>query len=248
MSAQNMTVDGAIQYQNIHGLGVNINPQSWNVNPEAVKKVLDSLITGMGSTSFRLMFDDCDWEVRNDNDDPNSYNWTYYDSIYSTPRFTTVWNTIEYLNGKGITDITLSPDGAAPLWMAGGAAKGWMAGTKLDEGAEAEYAEMMSSMVYYGLRRRTPSIYFSMLSPVNETTCGGGEAVVMTPNQFGKVFSDIATHLINDDIKEVSLIGPDDCGGWAANFHAMIANKTTMSKLKYFGGHEYGDRTSASQG
>src|ERR1035437_8602084 len=96
VSAQNITVDGAKKYQTINGLGVNINPQSWNVNPAAVKEVIDSLITGMGCTSFRLMFDDCDWEVVNDNNDPNSYNWTFYDSIYSAPRFTCVWNTVQY--------------------------------------------------------------------------------------------------------------------------------------------------------
>ena len=149
--AQNTIVDGAKKYQTIHGLGVNINPQSWNVNPEAVKKVLDSLVTGLGCTSFRLMYDDCDWEFVNDNNDPNSYNWTYYDSIYSLPRFTCVWNTVEYLNSKGITDITLSPDGAAP---------GWMGGTKLHQGSEEEYAEMMASMVYYGIKRQKPGHSF----------------------------------------------------------------------------------------
>lgn len=245
--AQNTKVDGARKYQTIHGLGVNINPQSWNVNPEAVKKVIDSLITGMGCTSFRLMFDDCDWEASNDNSDPNSYNWNYYDSVYSLPRFTCVWNTVAYLNSRGITDITLSPDGAAPVWMAG-AAKGWGVGTKLNKGSEAEYAEMMSSMVYYGIKRRSPSIHFSMLSPINETTCGGGEGVVMTPDQLGLVFSKIATHLINDNIAGVTLIGPDDCGGWPSNFHAMITNSITMSKLRNFGGHEYGNGTATSQG
>jgi O-glycosyl hydrolase len=238
-SSQNTTVNGALKYQTIHGLGVNINPQSWNVNPESVKEVIDSLITGMGCTSFRLMFDDSDWEGVNDNSDPNSYNWTYYDDIYSAPRFTCVWNTIQYLNSKGITDITLSPDGAAP---------GWMGGTKLYPRIEAEYAEMMASMVYYGQKRRSPAIQFNMLSPINETTCGGGEAPVMTPNQLGAIFSNIATHLTNDGLTNVTLIGPDDCGGWPSSFHAMITNSITMSKLTHFGGHQYGNSTKTSQG
>lgn len=239
VSSQNTTVNGALKYQTIHGLGVNINPQSWNVNPKSVKRVLDSLVTGMGCTSFRLMFDDSDWESVNDNNDPDSYDWTYYDAVYSAPRFTCVWNTIQYLNNKGITDITLSPDGAAP---------GWMGGTKLYPGTEAEYAEMMASMVYYGQKRRSPAIHFSMLSPINETTCGGGEAPVMTANQLGTIFSNIATHLINDGITNVTLIGPDDCGGWPLSFHAMITNTITMSKLTYFGGHQYGKSTKTSQG
>ncbi|MEO8763572.1 MAG: hypothetical protein ABI416_04760 [Ginsengibacter sp.] len=231
---QNTTIDGAKKYQTIHGLGVNINPQSWNVNPAAVKKVIDSLVTGLGCTSFRLMYDDCDWEYKNDNDDPNIYNWSYYDSIYSLPRFTCVWNTIEYLNSKGITDITLSPDGAAP---------GWMGGTKLQAGSEKEYAEMMSSMVNYGINRRTPALRFIMLSPINETTCGGDEGTVMTPTQLATVFSSIATHLIDDKIDAVTLIGPDDCDGWAPNLQAMLTNPTIMSKLIFFGCHDYGDRT-----
>jgi O-glycosyl hydrolase len=238
-TAQNTTVNGAQKYQTIHGLGVNINPQSWNVNPDSVKKVIDSLVMGMGCTSFRLMFDDCDWESVNDNNDPNSYNWTFYDSIYSAPRFTCVWNTVQYLNSKGITDITLSPDGAAPRWMGG---------TKLNAGAEAEYAETIASMVYYGIKRRSPSIHFNMISPINETTCGGDEGVLTTPNQLGSVFSNIASHLINDSITAVTLIGPDDCGGWPSSFHAIISNPITMSKLIRFGGHQYGNTTATSMG
>jgi O-glycosyl hydrolase len=238
-NAQNTTINGSRTFQTIHGLGVNINPQSWNVNPESVKKVLDSLVTEMGCTSFRLMYDDCDWETVNDNNDPDSYNWTYYDSIYSLPRFTCVWNTVQYLNSKGITDITLSPDGAATAWMGG---------TKLNSGSEREYAEMMASMVNYGIKRHIPVIHFSMLSPINETTCGGQEGTVMTPTQLETVFSSIARHLINDDIGAVTLIGPDDCDGWAPNLHVMISDSLIMSKLVNFGCHEYGNSTEKSKG
>jgi O-glycosyl hydrolase len=95
-------------------------------------------------------------------------------------------------------------------------------------------------MVYYGKKRLSPPVQFSMLSPVNETTCGGSEGTAMTPKQFGTVFSAIATHLINDGISDVTLIGPDDCDGWAANLQAMLASGITMSKVKYLGQHEYG--------
>src|SRR5450432_528501 len=232
--AQNVIVNAGIKYQTLHGLGVNINPQSWNVNPDSVKKVIDSLITGLGATSFRLMYDDCDWETVNDNDDPQVYNWPRFDSMYSAPRFTAVWNTVEYLNSKGITDITLSPDGASP---------GWMGVTKLKPGMEAEYAETISSMVYYGLKRRTPSIHFIMISPINETTCGGDEGVLTTPAQFGEIYADIAKHLISDKLSTLTMIGPDDCGGWAASYHAMVSNPNAMSKIIRFGQHDYGDET-----
>jgi hypothetical protein len=237
VSAQNTTVNGAKKYQAIHSLGVNINPHSWNVNANSVKKVLDSLISGMGCTSFRLMFDDCDWEAVNDNNDPDIYNWDYYDSIYSTPRFTAIWNTIGYLNSRGITNITLCPVGAAP---------GWMGGTKLNPGIEKEYAETIASMVYYGQKRRSPVVHFNMLSPINETGCWGIEAPVMTSNQLGTIFSTIATHLINDGVTGVTLTGPDDCYN-SFNTHELINSPVTMSKLSYFGGHQYGNSTSRSE-
>ena len=85
-----------------------------------------------------------------------------------------------------------------------------------------------------------------MLSPVNETGCFGLEAPVMTTNQLGAIFSNIATHLINDSIAGVTLTGPDDCYN-SFNIHALITSSATMSKLTSFGGHEYGDNTSRSE-
>jgi O-glycosyl hydrolase len=236
--SQNVTIDGAKTYQTIHGLGVNANPQSWNVNPEAVRKVLDELIDSVGCTTFRLMFDDCDWEKVNDNDDPDTYNWNYYDSVYSAPRFTGIWDMIRYLNSKGITDITLSPDGAGPSWMGG---------TTLTMGKEMEYAEMMSSMIFYAKKRLSPAITFNLLSPINESTCGGGEGVVTTKEQFGRLYSAIATHFINDNIPDISIIGPDDCQGWEGNFQAMLKDSITMSKVKQFGQHDYGNSIKKAQ-
>lgn len=233
-NAQNATINGAKTYQTIHGLGINANPQSWAINPGAVKAVVDQLIDSMGCSSFRLMFDDCDWEQTNDNDDPKVYNWAYYDSVYSSPRFAGIWEMIRYLNSKGITDVGLSPDGAGPKWMGG---------TTLLQGKEQEYAEMMSSMVFYAKKKLQPALQISTLSPINESTCGGGEGVVTTPDQFGRLYADIAARLIADGISDVSIVGPDDCGGWLPNVQAMLASPVTMSKLAYFGQHDYGSGT-----
>jgi O-glycosyl hydrolase len=119
-----------------------------------------------------------------------------------------------------------------------------MGGTRLNPEATKEYAEMMSSMVYYGLKRRKPELHFSMLSPINETTCDGNEGAMMTPEQLGTLFGAIATHLTRDHITALTLIGPDDCGGWAANYHAMVTNPAAMSKIRFFGQHQYGNNTS----
>jgi len=233
-TAQNVSISGKKTFQTIRSLGVNANPQSWEINPTAVRSVIDQLVDSMGCTSFRLMFDDCDWESVNDNDDPHVYNWHYYDSLYSTPRFAGIWDMMRYLNSKGITDIALSPDGAAPAWMGS---------TQLSAGKESEYAEMISSMVYYAARKLQPAVSFTTISPINESTCGGGEGVQTTPAQFGELYKEVASHLIADSLTEISIVGPDDCGGWLANVHAMLGNAVTMSKVKYFGQHSYGNTT-----
>jgi O-glycosyl hydrolase len=234
LSAQNIVVDAGIKHQSINILGVNANPQSWDVNPDAVARVVDQLIDSMGCSSFRLMYDDCDWEANNDNDDPNKYNWTYYDSVYSSPRFEGIWQMIRYLNKKGITDITLSPDGATPKWMGL---------TDLDPGKEEEYAETIASMVIYASKRIQPAIQFNSISPINETTCEGYEGVVTTPEEFKKIYSSVAARLIESKCNNITIIGPDDCGGWAANVNAMLSDATLMSKLEYFGQHDYGNST-----
>jgi len=42
------------------------------------------------------------------------------------------------------------------------------------------------------------------------------------------VFTDIAQHLINDKLTELTLIGPDNCGGWASSYHAMVSSPVAM--------------------
>ncbi|MBA4166647.1 MAG: hypothetical protein H0X41_03735 [Chitinophagaceae bacterium] len=237
--SQNLIVDAGKKNQVIRSIGVNANPQSWNINPKAVAAVLDQLIDSMGCTSFRLMYDDCDWEAVNDNDDPQKYNWAYYDSVYRSPRFAGIWEMIRYLNKKGITDITLSPDGAAPKWMGV---------TILTAGEEREYAETISSMVIFAKKRLTPAIQFSRISPINETTCGGREGVIVTPQQLKTVYHDIATALINDSVSEVTIIGPDDCSGWAANAQAILSDSVLMSKTEFLGQHDYSTNTEKAAG
>lgn len=237
-AGQDITVDAGLKHQTIIGFGVNANPQSWNLNPAAVSGVLDNLIDSMGCTSFRLMFDDVDWEAENDNDDPEVYNWHYYDSIYSRPRFSGIWEMIRYLNRKGITDITLSPDGAAPKWMGT---------TKLLIGKEKEYAESIASMLIYARQRLSPAVQFNEISPINESSCGGGEGIVTTKDQFRLIYQSVAEHLDKAGVDSLWITGPDDCDGWKQNFEAMSESAVTMARVRYFGQHDYGDESTKAR-
>jgi len=114
--AATVTIDGAQTHQIIEGFGVNANHRSWN-NDE-LKPVLDQLIDQAGMTLFRVVYDNADWEGTNDNSNPNVMNWDYYKTVYSAPDFQKLWDTMAYLNQKGITNgVMPNFQGFGPGWM-----------------------------------------------------------------------------------------------------------------------------------
>src|SRR4051812_1678966 len=76
-----VTVDADQKFQTISGLGADINPNSWDNGN--LKPALDLLIDQEGMKTFRVGMDMLDWESRNDDSDPRTFNWDYYDPIYS---------------------------------------------------------------------------------------------------------------------------------------------------------------------
>src|SRR6476661_7714054 len=75
-----ITVNGGQRFQTISALGADINPNSWDHGN--LKPALDLLIDQEGMKTFRVGMDMIDWESTNDDADPNTFNWNYYDGIY----------------------------------------------------------------------------------------------------------------------------------------------------------------------
>ena len=94
-----LTINGNQRFQTIDGFGISANSASWD-NGE-LRPAIDKLIDENGSTIWRVVIEMADWEATNDDADPNNFNWTYYNTIYSSPRFEELWATIAYLNQKG---------------------------------------------------------------------------------------------------------------------------------------------------
>src|SRR5688500_13599227 len=151
-------IDGAKKMQQIDGIGVNANTRSWN-GKELVPAV-DLLIDSMNASIWRVIVETVEkWEEENDNDDPFTFNWDYYNKLYQTPKFEKAWDMIRYLNEKGITDnLMVNFMGFAPRWM----------GVKIIEPErEDEYVEMILSFFHYAIKTRHLKI--GLIAPTNET-------------------------------------------------------------------------------
>jgi hypothetical protein len=87
-----LIIDGSQAFQSIDGFGVNANSASWK-NGE-LRPAIDMLVDQLGATIFRVVVDNADWETINDNGDPNAFNWTSYNGVYTSPKFEALWSTM----------------------------------------------------------------------------------------------------------------------------------------------------------
>jgi len=234
-----ITVSGDQRFQTIDGFGVSINAHSWN-NGE-LKPALDMLVDQNGSRIFRVVMEMTDWEQTNDNTDPNSYNWAYYNPIYSGTEFENVWSTIGYLRQKGIpsSNIILSFMGIGPTWMGG---------ASVSSAQEDEWVEEVVSAAYYGLAVRGAG--FGVFSPNNEPDWGHNEGVTMSATQYARVMNKVAQRLDSMGLSAIRLVGPETasvCSGTGEYWQQMTAYPTLMSKVDHISLHNYsGDACNAS--
>lgn len=259
----NLKIDGATKYQTIDGFGVNINPAWWYkgryTDAKVIQPAIDLLVDSLGATIFRAVIEEIDWEVVNDDNNPDNFNWNYYNKIFSGIRFKGVWNTLRYLNQKGITDgLVISFMGAAPAappLARPDPKKSWMGGTdySIKETMEDELVETQAAFLYY--LRNTEKIQFSLVSPMNETDIVSGtisekhpEGLVEGPNipdavQYARIVRKLAQKLDNIGMSDIRFIAPDAAGDrlFGQCLDEMSKDPFLMSKLASWGVHQYGN-------
>jgi hypothetical protein len=155
---KHIKIDGARKFQVINGIGVNANTRSWN--GKELEPAVNLLLDSMHASIWRVLVETVEkWEDINDNNDPFTFNWNYYNTLYETPKFKKVWDMVKYLNDRGVTDnLMVNFMGFAPEWM----------GTKVIEPRyEDEYVEMIVSFFHYALK--TKHLRFGLIAPTNET-------------------------------------------------------------------------------
>lgn len=225
-----LTIDGSQLFQTIDGFGVNANSGSWNGGE--LRQALDILVDQLGATIWRVILDNADWEATNDNVDPNTFNWTYYNAVYTTPKFEALWGMMSYLNQKGITtNILLNFMGPVPAWMGG---------SHIATTAEDEWVEMIASAVYYA--RHTRGLQFSLLTPMNEPDWNGIEGPQVDSSQYARLMQKLSEKLDALGLSSIHFAGPDTASvdiGVNDYFPELLANPAVMAKLDHFGLHNY---------
>lgn len=153
-----LQIDGSKRFQKIDGIGVNANTRSWN--GKELEPAVNLLLDSMHATIWRVVVETAEkWEDVNDNNDPFTFNWDYYNKLYEAPKFQRVWGMMQYLNGRGITDrLMINFMGFAPRWM----------GIKVIKPQyEDEYVEMIVSFFYYAIKNK--QLKFGFIAPTNES-------------------------------------------------------------------------------
>jgi hypothetical protein len=225
-----ITVDGAKKFQLIDGYGVNINTGAWNSGE--VRPALDLLVDQLGATVFRAVIEESDWEAVNDNADPNSFDWTYFNSVYTNAKFQGVWSTLSYLNQKGIrSGLIISLMGKAPDWMG--------SNETVTASNEDEYVETMASLLYYA--RNTAGIQFSLVSPFNEPDTAGTEGPVLDTPQMVRILHKLAVKLDAIGLSDIRFVAPEAAylSDATATLSAIAVDPVIMAKMAHWGVHAY---------
>jgi O-glycosyl hydrolase len=256
-------IDGAKRHQVLDGLGVNINTAWWYngeySDGEVVRPAIDMLADSLGATIFRAVIEEMDWEQVNDNNDPQKFNWPYYNRIFSTEKFKGIFNTLRYLNKKGITDgLVISFMGAPPAsppLSASDPKKSWMGGVDhtINTTMEDEFAESIAALLYY--MRNTAGIRFGLVSPMNETdviamskSADHPDGIVEGPNipdavQYVRILRKLAKRLDAIGMDDIRFVTPDAAGDrlFGDCLVEMVKDPYLLGKLAKWGVHQYGN-------
>ena len=233
----NLVVDAASVQQHIDGMGVNINVNSWK-NGE-LKPALDALIDVNGSSAFRVIRDPMTW-VGSESLIPalHRLDLPILQSVYEAPAMQDIWNTIGYLNQKGILgkQIILNFMGWTPTWLGGSGAYGQP--SHITAGKERSFATMVASLAYYG--RVVKGLNFTYLSPLNEEDWDCKEGPCANPSQYALIMSDLAAELNGMGVTDVHFIAPETAGDPSAYIASISSDSKVFSRTDHLTFHAYG--------
>ena len=218
-----ISVDGGQRFQHIDGFGVNANPKNFTFSD--LRSPIDLLVDDLHASLWRVDIDgNSNWI-----DDASQLNAAYYSTVYETPDFQALWQTLDYLNARGAA-ILLSASGVVPTWMGG---------TYIAEDHEDQFVEMITSVVDYG--RRVRGIPILLLSPLNETDIGAPEGPLVGPDQYARLLNKIHIRLHELGYDDVRLVAPEIANVDAAATYVdpIVQDPMLVGAVGHFAFHNY---------
>lgn len=240
-----IAIDPGQRHQVIQGFGLNYTGPYFR---DDQRRMFDMLIDDLGITMFRVVayLVYSNWEEANDNADPLSANWTYYDERYSGAAFEASWNGMRYLNSRGIRPV-LALMGPVPDWMVEeksappkhsvcvpASRQGRLKPEMYDE-----FAETVVTMAAYA--RRKAGIEFDYFSPLNETDCYPAEGPRVDPDEMPKVLAAVARRMKQEGLDNVRLLVAEQA--LLSNDYAgpILKSASLMKNVGAFALHSYSD-------
>jgi O-glycosyl hydrolase len=237
-----IVVNAGEQFQTITGFGLNFTAPYFRDDQESM---FDVFINDLGVTMFRVVpyLVYSDWEVTNDNDDPEVMNWEYYNNRYSSPIFEATWTAIRFLNSRHIRPV-IALMGPVPEWMLANRSESPRHKVctptsqipSLSPAMYGEFAEEVVSMLMYA--RSKEKLDFDYFSPFNETDCYPNEGPRIDPADAPAVLAAVARRLQKEglgDIKWIQAVIDTDYDT------AILSNADVMKHVAAFTFHTYGE-------
>ncbi len=242
----NLTVDASLTYQTMDGLGMNMNPDMW-LNGQ-LEPALDLWTQTNGASLYRLTIECTDWvcpgctlaQANAQIALLHNLDSATLVSTYETPKMQDLWNTIAYMNSKGIggSQIVLNTQGWTATWMGGSG--GFGSPSYITSGLEPQFATMWGSLAYYG--RKVRGLSFTIIDPLNETDSSTGiEGPVVGTGQFATIFTDLVAEMAYMGLTDMTLTGPSTNGSSTITSYAaaMEGSSTVAANVKHLSFHSY---------
>jgi hypothetical protein len=231
----NVTVDGSSVSQTMDGMGTNINSWAWK-NGE-LKPALDLLVDTNGANVFRVIHDRMSWATQSQIAGLHARDAATLAAVYETSDMQDLWNTIAYLNTKGVKgkQILLNFMGWTSTWMGGSGQYNVV--SYINSSNNTDIATMVASLVYYG--RVVKQLDFSLVSPFNESDWNGLEGPILSASQYGAIAGSIISELNLMGQTDVMLVGPDTASSPGAYIDVLQGLSAVYPRIAHFGFHSY---------
>ena len=262
-SSPNLTVDGALTYQTMIGMGLNVN--SWGWKNGELAPALDLLLNTAGTNFWKIYINESDWVAPETgtrpaatltalaNADATTLN-TIYNSGTNLPGgapIDDIFSIIGYLNSKGVpgSQISVNFQGWTAPWIGGhgGSESGGYTTQSYispEPQADLDFATMVASLVYYG--KAVKGLSFDWVAPDNEpdTSLNGFSA---SAAQIATIDADIynALQTIGGGVSAVQStrgLGPEagsNCSDTTSYATAIADNSSANTWVQYFDAHSY---------